>query len=60
MGMNTTYQFTSVIWVTVSATFGQSYAITKVSPLNWVQTDWKRKLARTVIGFVILAGIWAL
>ena len=43
----------------MSATFAQAYAINYVSPLHWVKTDWKRKLARTIIGITVLVGIYA-
>jgi len=54
--MNETYLQSRIILIPIAMTFAHTWALNYVSTYDWVRTSWQRKLGRTFIGAIVLAG----
>ena len=47
-----------ILWYVVGMTFGITYSLSYVNPLDWVCSSALKKLIRTVLGLAIAFGIY--
>jgi hypothetical protein len=58
LGLDQTFFYTAIVFFITGMGFGTSYSLVHVDCLNWVHTDWKRKLARGLLGTGIAGGAY--
>ncbi|CAI2364624.1 unnamed protein product [Moneuplotes crassus] len=57
MGIDPTFEDTSIIFGIIGATFGASTANITIGNIVWSHTVWWKRLLRSLIGFVFIVGI---
>ena len=58
--MQETFESVEILFWIVGMGFGCSYSLVEVDCIDWVKTDWRRKLARTLLVIVITSGCFLL
>lgn len=58
IGIDYTFQDISVVFAIIGATFGASQATMKMSNILWSETPFWKRLARGIIGFAVIVGVF--
>ena len=53
LGMNSTFNLSSILFMLIGANFGQSLTLNFVKPLHWAHTQLWKRLLRSVIGLIL-------
>jgi len=58
LGIYATFNTHAILFWIVGMGFGCSFSLVDVDCIDWVKTDWKKKLARSLLGVLLLVGLF--
>jgi len=58
LGLDQTFFFTAILFYIIGMGFGTSYSLLYVDCLDWVHTSLSKRIARGLLGCIIMAGVY--